>query len=38
MIEITGDLQSGQRVIVDGNERVRPGQLLNVVADEADPS
>ena len=38
MIEVTGNLQSGQRVVVDGNERVRPGQLLNVVADEADPS
>ena len=32
-IEIRGDLESGQHVIVDGNERVQPGQPLRLVSD-----
>jgi len=35
-IEIRGDLESGQQVIVDGNERVRPGQPLQVITESVD--
>ncbi len=30
-IEVLGDLQAGQQVIVDGNERIRAGQVLRVI-------
>jgi RND family efflux transporter MFP subunit len=39
-IEVLGDLQAGQQVIVDGNERIRAGQVLRVInrAQAADKS
>lgn len=37
-IEILGDLEPGQQVIVDGNERVRPGQSLQVITEPVDAS
>ena len=33
LIEVRGALQPGQWVIVDGNERVQAGQVLNIVPD-----
>ncbi len=33
LIEVTGQLSAGQSVIVDGNERLQPGQLVRVVED-----
>ena len=38
LIEVRGDLQPGQQVIVDGNERVQAGQLLNIVTDSPPPA
>ena len=32
-IEVRGDLQAGQQVVVDGNERVQPGQTLRLVSE-----
>jgi len=32
LIEVTGELDVGQQVIVMGNERVKPGQTLKVVS------
>lgn len=37
-IQVVGDLQSGQRVVVRGNERLRPGQPLDPVAPDAAPA
>lgn len=31
LIEVTGDLSAGQQVVVDGNERLQPGQVVRVV-------
>jgi multidrug efflux pump subunit AcrA (membrane-fusion protein) len=37
-IEITGPLEPGQRVVVQGNERLRPGQEVKVIRTiEAEP-
>jgi RND family efflux transporter MFP subunit len=33
---ITGELEPGQRVVVRGNERLRPGQPVHVPAQETD--
>ena len=33
LIEVYGDIQPGQQVIVRGNERVRAGQFVHIVAD-----
>ena len=33
LIEVTGELAAGQKVVVDGNERLQPGQLVRVVKD-----
>ena len=37
-IEVRGDLKPGQQVIVNGNERVQPGQPLRLVSDEQSES
>ncbi|MEP3477896.1 MAG: efflux RND transporter periplasmic adaptor subunit [Fuerstiella sp.] len=31
LVEVVGDLASGQRVVIRGNERLRPGQNVNVI-------
>ena len=36
MIEVRGDLQPGQQVIIRGNERIRAGQALRVINDTSD--
>ncbi len=35
-VEVRGDIQAGQQVIVDGNERVRSGQAVRVVNGKLD--
>ena len=36
MIEVRGDLQAGQQVIVSGNERIQDGQVLRVINEASD--
>jgi RND family efflux transporter MFP subunit len=33
LIEVTGDLKPGQKVVVRGNERLRPGQPVQIIPD-----
>ncbi len=33
-IEVTGDLKAGQKVVVRGNERLRPGQRVKIMYSE----
>jgi multidrug efflux pump subunit AcrA (membrane-fusion protein) len=34
LIQVTGEIQPGMSVIVRGNERLRPGQALNIVRED----
>ncbi|MGE3803594.1 MAG: efflux RND transporter periplasmic adaptor subunit [Gemmataceae bacterium] len=36
-IQVTGDLKEGQQVVVQGNERLRDGQSVNVIPDTSRP-
>ena len=36
MIEVTGDVQAGQSVVIRGNERLKSGQVIQVVAGQSE--
>ena len=36
MIEVTGDVQAGQSVVIRGNERLKSGQIIQVVAGQSE--
>lgn len=36
LIQVFGDLQSGQQVVIRGNERLRPGQAISIIPGEPD--
>jgi RND family efflux transporter MFP subunit len=38
MIEVTGDLHVGQEVVIEGNERLRPGQAVMVTSINGEPT
>jgi hypothetical protein len=38
LIQVSGELQAGQRIVVQGNERLRPGSPVNVLPDAAAPA
>ena len=31
VVQVSGDLQSGMQVVVEGNERLRPGQPVRIL-------
>jgi hypothetical protein len=37
MIQVDGDLTTGQHVVVRGNERLRPGQTVQILEVTAQP-
>lgn len=37
LIEVRGEIEEGDRVVVEGNERVFPGQNLVIVRDDSEP-